>query len=176
MGVEPSCSLSSPFPPNRHMVTNTEALWTLSSWVFMEASLHRHVWLNHWPLVTDSMSRPPPLCRGGEGAKSSNVLIRWLVLLTAIPYECQHLLEYKKARKFQKNIYFCFIDYAKAFWHCGSNYRKFLKRWEYQTTLPASWEIGMQVKKKQLKLDMENRLVPNWERSTSMLNTVTLLI
>ena len=32
---------------------------------------------------------------------------------------------------------------------------KFLKRWEYQTTLPASWETCMQVKKQQLKLDME---------------------
>ena len=49
-----------------------------------------------------------------------------------------------KAREFQKNIYFCFIDYAKpltvwitAIW----------KRWEYQTTWPASWEICMQVKK-----------------------------
>ena len=45
----------------------------------------------------------------------------------------------EKAREFQKNIYFCFIDYAKALtmWittNCG----KYLKRWEYQTTLPAS--------------------------------------
>ena len=32
-----------------------------------------------------------------------------------------------------------------------------------QTTLPASWEICMQVKQQQLELDMENRLVPNWE-------------
>ena len=41
----------------------------------------------------------------------------------------------KKARKFQKNIYFYFIDYTKAF-DCGSqiNYGKFFKRWEYQTT------------------------------------------
>ena len=30
-----------------------------------------------------------------------------------------------------------------------------LERWEYQTTLPASWETCMQVKKQQLKLDME---------------------
>ena len=36
---------------------------------------------------------------------------------------------------------------------CG----KFLKRWDYQTTLPASWEICMQVKKKQLELDMEQQ-------------------
>ena len=39
--------------------------------------------------------------------------------------------------------------------NCG----KFLKRWEYQTTWPASWEICMQVKKQQLELDMNNRLV-----------------
>ena len=32
---------------------------------------------------------------------------------------------------------------------------KFLERWEYQTTLPASWEIYIQVKKQQLELDME---------------------
>ena len=34
---------------------------------------------------------------------------------------------------------------------------KFLKRWEYQTTLPASWETCIQVKKQQLELDMEQR-------------------
>ena len=37
--------------------------------------------------------------------------------------------------------------------NCG----KFLKRWEYQTTWPASWEIWMQVKKQQLELDMEQQ-------------------
>ena len=36
-----------------------------------------------------------------------------------------------------------------------TNCRKFLKRWEYQTTFPASWEICMQVKKQQLELDIE---------------------
>ena len=35
------------------------------------------------------------------------------------------------------------------------NYGKFLKRWEYQTTSPASWEICIQIKKQQLELDME---------------------
>ena len=37
--------------------------------------------------------------------------------------------------------------------NCG----KFFKRWEYQTTLPASWEICMQVRKQQLELDMEQQ-------------------
>ena len=35
--------------------------------------------------------------------------------------------------------------------NCG----KFLKRWEYQTTWPAFWEICMQIKKQQLELDMD---------------------
>ena len=41
----------------------------------------------------------------------------------------------EKAREFQKDIYFCFIDYAKTF-DCGTtiNCGKFFKRWEYQTT------------------------------------------
>ena len=37
------------------------------------------------------------------------------------------------------------------------NYEKFWKRWEYQTTWPASWEICMQVKKQQLEQDMEQQ-------------------
>ena len=40
----------------------------------------------------------------------------------------------KKARELQKNFYFCFIDYAKAFVWITINSGKFFKRWEYQTT------------------------------------------
>ena len=56
----------------------------------------------------------------------------------------------KKARELQKSIYFCFIEYAKSF-DCvyQSKLWKFWMRWEYQTTLPASWETCMQVKKQQ---------------------------
>ena len=63
-----------------------------------------------------------------------------------------------KKREFQKNIYFCFIDYAKAF-DCVDHKKlwKFFKRWEYQTTWPASWETCMQVRKQQLELDMEQK-------------------
>ena len=74
----------------------------------------------------------------------------------------------EKAREFQKNIYFCFIGYTQT--------GKLLKRWEYQTTLPASYKTCMQVKKQQLEPDMNNGLVQNWERSTSKLNLVTLII
>ena len=35
-----------------------------------------------------------------------------------------------------------------------TNCRKFLKRWEYQTTWPASWETYMKFRKQQLELDM----------------------
>ena len=63
-----------------------------------------------------------------------------------------------KAREFPKNIYFCFIDYAKAF-DCVDHNKlwKILKEMEYQTTWPASWETCMQVRKQQLELDMEQQ-------------------
>ena len=63
---------------------------------------------------------------------------------------------WKKASKFQKNIYFCFIDYAKAF-NCVDHNKLFWKRWEYQTIWPASWETYMQVRKQQLELNMEQQ-------------------
>ena len=45
----------------------------------------------------------------------------------------------EKAREFQRNIYFCFIDYAKAFNCVGHNKLwKILKEMKIQTTLPAS--------------------------------------
>ena len=60
----------------------------------------------------------------------------------------------EKARELQKN--FCFTDYAKPLtvWittNCG----QFLKRRDYQSTSPASWEICVQVKKQQLEPNME---------------------
>ena len=125
--------------------------------------------------------------RKGRGTRDQIANICWII---------------NKARDFQKNIYFCFMDYAKTFdWNLlklvsiesgmpsnhlilchplllppsifpstrvfsnesvlltcvDHNCGKFLKRWEYQTTLPASWEIFMQVKKQQLELDMEQQ-------------------
>ena len=81
--------------------------------------------------------------RKGRGTRNQIANICWIV---------------KKTREFQRNIYFCFIDYAKAF-DCvvTINYGKFWKRWEYQTTWPASWENFMQVKKQRLELDMEQQ-------------------
>ena len=64
----------------------------------------------------------------------------------------------KKQESSRKNMYFCFIDYVKAFdvW-ITVNCWKFWKRWEYQTTWPASWETCMQVRKQQLELNMEQQ-------------------
>ena len=81
--------------------------------------------------------------RKGRGTRDQIANIHWII---------------KKAREFQNNIYFCFIDYAKAF-DCVDHNKlsKILKEMEYQTTLPTSWEICMQVKKQQLELDMEQQ-------------------
>ena len=78
--------------------------------------------------------------RRGRGTRDRIANICWII---------------KKAREFQKNIYFSFVDYAKTF-DCLDHNKlwKILKEMEYQTTLPASWEICMQVKKQQLELDM----------------------
>ena len=64
----------------------------------------------------------------------------------------------ENAREFQKNSTSALLTMPKLLtvWittSCG----KFYKRWEYQTTIPASWEICMQVKKQQLELDMEQQ-------------------
>ena len=76
----------------------------------------------------------------GRGTRNQIANIHWII---------------DKAREFKKNIYFCFMDYGKAFVWITTNCGTFLKGWEYQTTLPAFWEICMQVKKQQLELDME---------------------
>ena len=60
------------------MFTDLKSLQTLSFWAFMEASLHSHDWLNHWPLIMDSTSSPSPLPEGQSGIKISNpVSLSW---------------------------------------------------------------------------------------------------
>ena len=81
--------------------------------------------------------------RKGRGPRDQIANISWII---------------KKAREFQKYIYFSWLTIPEPLtvWittNCG----KFLKRWEYQTTWHASWEICMQVKKQQLELDMEQQ-------------------
>ena len=57
--------------------------------------------------------------RNGRGTRYQIANISWIM---------------EKAREFQKNVYLCFIDYAKAFVWIPINCGKFFKRWEYQTT------------------------------------------
>ena len=81
--------------------------------------------------------------RKGRGTRDQIANIRWIM---------------EKAREFQKNIYFCFIDYAKAFACVDHNKLwKILKEMGIPDHLTASWEIFMQVRKQQLELDMEQQ-------------------
>ena len=59
----------------------------------------------------------------------------------------------EKAKELQKNIYFCFTDYAEplTIW-ITTQCRKFLSKWEYQTTLPVSWESCIQSMLKDVNL------------------------
>ena len=61
----------------------------------------------------------------------------------------------EEARRFHKNVYFCFIDYFETFVWITTNCGKFSKWLDYQTTLPVSWETNMWYKKQQLEPDME---------------------
>ena len=84
----------------------------------------------------------------------------------------------EKAREFQKNIYFCFIDYAKAF-DCMDNNKlwKILKEMgipDHLTCLPEKSECRSRINSQ--NWTWNNRLVPNRKRSTSRLYIVTLLI
>ena len=81
--------------------------------------------------------------RKDRGTRDQIAKIRWIM---------------EKAREFQKNIYFCCVDYAKAFDSVDHNKLwKILKDMGIPTTWPASWETCMQVRKQQLELDMEQQ-------------------
>ena len=81
--------------------------------------------------------------REGRGTRDQIANICWII---------------HKAREFQKNTYFCFIDYAKAF-DCVNHKKlwKILKEMGKPATWPASWETYMRVRKQQLELDMEQQ-------------------
>ena len=81
--------------------------------------------------------------RKGRGTRDQIANIRWIM---------------EKAREFQKNIYFCFIDYAKAF-DCVVHHRlwKILKEMGIPDHLTCLLRICMQVRKQQLELNMEQQ-------------------
>ena len=98
-----------------------------------------------------------------RGTRDQIANIRWII---------------KKAREFQKNIYFCFIDYSKAFdcvYH--NKLREILKEMgipDQLTHLLRNLYAGQEATVK--NWTWNNRLVPNRKRSTSRLYIVTLLI
>ena len=81
--------------------------------------------------------------RKGRGTRDQIANILWII---------------KKAREFQKNIYFWFIDYIKAF-DCVDHNKlwKILKEMEIPDHLTCLWETSLQVKKQQLEQDMEQQ-------------------
>ena len=81
--------------------------------------------------------------RKGRETRDQIAKIRWII---------------EKASEFQKNIYFCFIVYAKAF-DCVDHDKlwKILKEMQIPDHLTCSWEICMQVRKQQLELDVEQQ-------------------
>ena len=81
--------------------------------------------------------------RKGRGTRDQIANIRWII---------------GKAREFQKTSISALLTRPKPLTmsitiNCG----KFWRKWEYQTTWPASWKICMQVRKQQLELDMEQQ-------------------
>ena len=91
--------------------------------------------------------------RKGRGTRDQIVNICWII---------EKAREFQKKKKTHQTSTSASLTTLKPLtvWiitNCG----KLFKRWEYQTTLPASCETCMQVKKKQLKLDMEQRTGSN---------------
>ena len=68
---------------------------------------------------------------------------------SAVTTELEKVSFYSNPKERQCQMMFDCVDHNKL-WKTG-------KQWEYQTTLPASWETYMQVKKQQLEPDMEQR-------------------
>ena len=100
--------------------------------------------------------------RKGRGTRDQIANIRWII---------------KKTREFQKNIYFCFIDYTKAFNCVDHNKpRKILQEMgipDHLTCLLRNLYAGQEAT---VRAGHGTTLVPNWERSSSRLYIVTLLI
>ena len=98
--------------------------------------------------------------RKGRGSRDQIANIRWIM---------------EKAREFQKNVYFCFIDYAKAFDCVDHN-----KPWKILKEvgppyLPPEKSV-CRARSNSSNWTWDNRLVPNTKRSMSRLCIITLLI
>ena len=98
----------------------------------------------------------------GRGTRDQIANIHWII---------------KKSREFQRNIYFCFIDYAKAF-DCVDHKRlwKIVKEMGIPGHLTCLLRLLYAGQETTVKNGHETTVIPNWERSISRLYIVTLLI
>ena len=119
----------------------------------LQASLQQYV---NWEL-TDIQAG----FRKGRATRDQIANIRWII---------------KKAREFQKNIYFCFIDYTKAF-DCVDHNKlwKIIKEMEISDHFTCLLRY-LYVHQEAAVRTWNNELIQNWERSTSWVYIVTLLI
>ena len=112
-----------------------------------------HAWLQ--PYVNCELPDVQAGFKKGRGTRDQIDNICWII---------------EKARELKKNIYFCIIDYTKTFDCVDHNkLRKILKEMgipDHLTCLLRNLYAGQQTT---VRMDMENRLDPNWERSTSRL-------
>ena len=101
--------------------------------------------------------------RQGRGIRDQIANIHWIT---------------EKAREFERNIYFCFIDYTKVFDCVDYNkLQKILKEMGIPDHLTCLLRYLCAGQEATVRTRLgTNRLVPNWERSTSRLYIVTLLI
>ena len=120
----------------------TIALISHTSKVMLRILQARHQQYMNWELPDVQAG-----FRKGRGTRDPIANIHWIM---------------EKVREFQRNIYFCFVDYIKAF-DCVDHNKlcdphKFLKNGSTgPPTLLVSWETCMQVKKQQLEPDMEQQ-------------------
>ena len=117
-------------------------------WQRMFKLLHHCTHFTSWEVnAQNSPSKAPTVYEPRTSRCSSWILKRQRNHIS----NCQHPLDHQKNRVPEEHLFLLYW-----LWLCGKQQTgKFFKRWEYQTTLPASWENCMQVKKQQLDLDME---------------------
>jgi len=99
--------------------------------------------------------------RKGRGVRDQIANMRWII---------------KKAREFQKNKYFCFINYAKAFDYVDHHKLENSSRDGITNHLTCLLRNLYADEEETVITDMDNRLVPNWERNMLRLYIATLLV
>ena len=154
--IQPGCT---PFPIWNQSVVPCPVL-TVASW-----PAYRFLKRKAQQSVNRGLPNVQAGLRKGRGTRDQIANYSWIV---------------EKAREFQKNIYFCFIDYAKDF-DCVDHNKlwKILKQMgiaDHLTCLLRNLYAGQEATVRTRHLIWNNRLVLNWERSTSRRYTITLLI